>query len=38
MALYWPGLASLRGEPEYVGVMRLIGWNLPAVARARASG
>jgi hypothetical protein len=32
MALHWPGLASLRGEPEYVAVMRLIGWDLPAIA------
>ena len=31
-------LAALRGAPEYVAVMRLIGWDLPAVPGPRTPG
>ena len=29
MALYWPGFASIRGDPEYAGVLSLMGWEKP---------
>ena len=38
MALHWPGFASMRGEPEYVAAMTLIGWDVAEVARPRTPG
>jgi len=35
MALYWPGFASMRGEPEYVAAMTLIGWDVPEAVAPR---
>jgi hypothetical protein len=29
MALYWPGFASIRGEPEFAKVLALMGWDVP---------
>ena len=35
MALHWPGFASMRGEPEYVAAMTLIGWDVPEAVAPR---
>ncbi|MFI5209904.1 MAG: protein kinase [Gemmatimonadales bacterium] len=29
MALYWPGFASIRGNPEYAAVLAEMGWDSP---------
>jgi hypothetical protein len=29
LAMHWPALASVRGEPEFVEILREIGWNRP---------
>lgn len=29
MALYWPGFASIRGDPGFAKVLALMGWDVP---------